>query len=225
MRKKLSGVYKIENILNGRVYIGSSLDLVSRERTHFSALKRNKHGTSHLQNSYNTYGKENFKFKILCYLDSNREILLIFERIFIQFYDATNRELGYNTKKEPSSLKGFHHSQESKDKIRNSLLALGKKGIKTGRVPSEETREKQRAKLKGKPAYFNVGRKRSAETIEKIRTNIISSGRVRGEKNPMSKLTNEQVIEIKYMMLNIQRKSGHIFLFSFSNFKFIPGGK
>ena len=60
-----SGIYKIENLINGKIYIGSSVDLLGRKNAHFSQLNRNIHGNKKLQNSFNKYGKDNFNFKIL----------------------------------------------------------------------------------------------------------------------------------------------------------------
>ena len=61
----LSGIYKITNKVNGKFYIGSSCNLQKREWQHFNQLKRNKHSSNKLQNSYNKYGKNNFKFEII----------------------------------------------------------------------------------------------------------------------------------------------------------------
>ena len=61
----LSGIYKITNKVNGKFYIGSSCNLQKREWQHFNQLKRNKHSSNKLQNSYNKHGKTNFEFEIL----------------------------------------------------------------------------------------------------------------------------------------------------------------
>ena len=38
--KHISGIYKITNLINGKLYIGSSVDLKSREHTHFCKLRK-----------------------------------------------------------------------------------------------------------------------------------------------------------------------------------------
>lgn len=65
MKKTKCGVYKITNSINKEFYIGSSVNLSSRKAIHFSMLKNNKHFNSHLQNSVNKYGIDNFKFEII----------------------------------------------------------------------------------------------------------------------------------------------------------------
>jgi hypothetical protein len=53
------GIYKIENLIDGKTYIGSSVNLESREYKHFWMLERGSHDNIHLQNSYNKFGKGN----------------------------------------------------------------------------------------------------------------------------------------------------------------------
>ena len=60
-----SGIYLIKNILDDKVYIGSSINLKDRRYKHFWMLERGIHDNQHLQNSYNKFGEENFKFEIL----------------------------------------------------------------------------------------------------------------------------------------------------------------
>ena len=61
----LAGVYKIVNLNNGSLYIGSSKNLKRREKEHFSLLRK---GISHckiLQRAFDKYGESNFQFVIL----------------------------------------------------------------------------------------------------------------------------------------------------------------
>ena len=60
-----SGIYLIKNILDDKVYIGSSINLKSREYKHFWMLRKGIHDNNYLQSSYNKFGEENFKFEIL----------------------------------------------------------------------------------------------------------------------------------------------------------------
>lgn len=60
-----SGIYKIENKVNGKFYIGRSFDLEGRWKAHLIKLKNQKHHSIYLQNAFNKYGKESFVFIIL----------------------------------------------------------------------------------------------------------------------------------------------------------------
>jgi len=63
--KKVSGVYKITCIENGMIYIGSSKNISGRLSKHKNLLKNNKHHNFYLQDDFNFYGINNFKFEIL----------------------------------------------------------------------------------------------------------------------------------------------------------------
>jgi len=60
-----SGIYKIVNITNNKIYVGSSKYLKARKTGHFGQLRRNQHKNIHLQSSYNKHGKDCFRFEIL----------------------------------------------------------------------------------------------------------------------------------------------------------------
>ena len=62
--KKISGIYKIINKVNGKYYVGSSINIYRRWSMHKSWLNRNKHHNYHLQLSWNKYGQQNFDFII-----------------------------------------------------------------------------------------------------------------------------------------------------------------
>ena len=60
-------IYKIENLVNGKVYIGQTNgNGSSRRNSHLSLLRRNTHVNNHLQNAFNKYGEENFIFDVFC---------------------------------------------------------------------------------------------------------------------------------------------------------------
>lgn len=52
------GIYVIDNMKNGNVYVGSSNDIEKRWRKHRERLKRDNHINPHLQSSRNKYGQE-----------------------------------------------------------------------------------------------------------------------------------------------------------------------
>jgi group I intron endonuclease len=60
-----SGVYAIENAINGKVYVGSSVDVLGRCREHRRLLLLGKHTNRHLQFSWTKYGGEAFRFRLL----------------------------------------------------------------------------------------------------------------------------------------------------------------
>lgn len=88
------GVYKIINNLDGRVYIGRSIDVETRIAKHFNYLIKDPHGE--LDRDIRRLGKENFSWELL--RECTEEEMDDYEAIFIGVYDACNPEKGYNKK-------------------------------------------------------------------------------------------------------------------------------
>ena len=57
-----SGIYKILNNINGKIYIGSTKNFNKRWVTHKYLLRLNKHENKHLQYAWNKYGEVHFEF-------------------------------------------------------------------------------------------------------------------------------------------------------------------
>lgn len=89
-----SGVYQIVNLINGKVYVGSSINLARRKNEHARHLRDGKHHSSYLQRAYNKYGRNCFKFEVLEYADTDR--LKEVEQHYINKYRACDRRRGYN---------------------------------------------------------------------------------------------------------------------------------
>ena len=87
-------IYKIENIVNHKVYIGLTNNIVRRRSRHFTDLKYNHHDNSFLQKEYNIYGKENFIFNIEYEGDITYEEISKKEQEYIKLYDSYRN--GYN---------------------------------------------------------------------------------------------------------------------------------
>lgn len=61
----LSTIYKINNNITNKCYIGSTSNLKKRTSQHFSNLNKKKHSNIHLQSSYDIYGKDSFEVIVL----------------------------------------------------------------------------------------------------------------------------------------------------------------
>lgn len=145
-----SGVYQIKNIINNKIYIGSTKNLTKRKILHFYQLNNNKHHNQYLQNSFNKYGKDSFIFEIIEYC--SKKDLFKKEQYYI---DTLMPE--YNILKIVGSCLGYKHSKKTKEKIRVAQL---NNRNSLGTIRSEEFKEKLR--------QANLGKKLSKETKEKI---------------------------------------------------------
>ena len=152
-----SGVYYIRNIVNNKQYIGSSINLRERWRKHRESLKRNDHGNSYLQRAWNLHGENAFEWGVLEYCDVG--MLLIREKVWMDYYKTTDEIFGYNLSLIPGApMMGRHHSLESCKKM--SLSRIGNKN-RLGIPHSPESRLK-----------MSIARKKwklSPETVEGIR--------------------------------------------------------
>lgn len=81
------GVYRITCTGNSQIYIGSSVNIKERWQQHLALLRRNRHSSTYLQNSYNKYGEDSFKFEVLVRLiEFNEEVLRDLEWYYIKKY-------------------------------------------------------------------------------------------------------------------------------------------
>jgi hypothetical protein len=64
-RPKPAGVFQIKNIANGKVLLGSSLNLNGALNGHRFTLRINGHRNKPLQEDWNEYGEDKFVFEIL----------------------------------------------------------------------------------------------------------------------------------------------------------------
>lgn len=105
MNDNISGIYKILNIVNKKFYIGSSCNMYKRKKEHLRQLELNKHHSIKLQRAYNKYGKDNFVFEIVEYV--NKKDLLKREQYWIDKLDAVKNGYNVNNKaNKPPSKNG-----------------------------------------------------------------------------------------------------------------------
>ena len=116
-----SGIYKITNIVNSHIYIGSGIDYKGRFRTHLSLLRKGNHHSLYLQRAWNKYKEKSFKFELIEYCEVSK--LLIREQFFM---DELNPE--YNVCKIAGNTLGFKGSVESNKKKSENHSMRGKFG-------------------------------------------------------------------------------------------------
>nr|YP_007476146.1 hypothetical protein H891_mgp40 [Nuclearia simplex]AGE93647.1 hypothetical protein [Nuclearia simplex] len=114
-----SGIYCWVNLINGKTYIGSSLNLGSRLRDYFkhSFLIHPKNNKLLIYKAILKYGYSNFKLEILEYCDVS--VLIEREQYYIDTFKPS-----YNILTVAYSSLGFKHSEESLSKLRSHLSIL-----------------------------------------------------------------------------------------------------
>jgi group I intron endonuclease len=132
-------IYKILNKITGKFYIGSAYNFNKRKWVHLCKLRKNYHDNKHLQAAWNKYGEANFEFIVL--QECNKDELLKYEQIWLDWTKSFCREIGYNTCAIAGNSIGYKHTEEFRAWQANRL-----KGTKL----SEETKAKM-SKSASKP--------------------------------------------------------------------------
>lgn len=90
-------IYEIRNLVNNKIYIGSTINYKNRKRGHFNDLRNGKHSSSYLQNSYNKHGEEKFEFNIIEKVEINdRSELYKYENDYCVKWKTSDPNFGYN---------------------------------------------------------------------------------------------------------------------------------
>lgn len=106
------GIYSINNLVNGKRYIGKSKKIEHRIWSHFNLLKKDEPTRAvnrHLYASAKKHGIENFSWEILESFEELDENILADREVFwMEFYNTTDRDFGYNLVKDSSSKVEVH---------------------------------------------------------------------------------------------------------------------
>ena len=179
---KISGIYKIINKINGKYYVGSSVNIKdypnNRWSRHIADLNANRHHNDYLQRAWNKYGKDAFEFIIIENYNGKceKELLLIEQK----YLDIALNE---------------------KDKCYNECFLAGKV------VMTPEIRRKiseahtGKIRLRGKNNHM-YGKKLSNETKKKI------GDAMRGNNNPFYGKTHAIETRKKLSQSNIGKRVG-----------------
>lgn len=119
------GIYKIENLITGKIYIGSVSSSKScfnvRWKQHLNDLKIKKHFNQHLQNSFNIYQEDNFQFSILEILNEN---ILDREQFYLDNFKGDLYNINFSATKPPCYSTS---SKETRNKQVTSRKRFNKK--------------------------------------------------------------------------------------------------
>lgn len=183
------GIYAIVNKVNGKRYIGKSVNIELRWVSHISILRRKprcKDCNRHLYNAFQKYGEECFRFEYLEVLENSTEDVLKEQELFwIEYLKTDEREFGYNLRKD-SSTKCFvseetrqlisennqgennpNYGNKWTDEQKKNASEIAKKLHTEGRYSSEETRLKHSVWAKDFWANNPEKKKQMAQKVSK----------------------------------------------------------
>ena len=182
-------IYKIENMINGKVYIGQTIKSLNKRISCYKQhVKKKNKNNQYIIRAMRKYGFENFKFIVIDKTE-NQEQLDEKEIMWIKIYNSTVKGIGYNLEK------GGNGSGKMADETRQKLSKTnkgkfaGEKNPFFGKKHSEETKKimKEKRKLQVGENHPMFG-KHFSEEFAKNQA---------GEKSSRAKLTNAQAQEIR----------------------------
>lgn len=188
--KSIVGVYKIENIITGKFYIGSSKNITIRWQEHIRNLSKGCHLNNHLQFAWNKYGAESFSFIVLEYCEI--DFIIEREQYYLDFYEAV--EKGYNILRVAGSSPEIRSQRISESKLGHSVSEDTRRKISlanTGKVRTDEMKERA-----------NVTRKRGFKRSEEIKRKISESK----QGHPVSDETREKISKARLSMSEERKK-------------------
>lgn len=183
-------LYRWTNLVNNKIYIGITVNCKQRLHQYKSAANKS---TDPISRAHKKYGFNNFKFEIINYFE-NFYIANEAEVFMIAHFNSRDPNIGYNVtaggyqfvdaeigKKikaglkrfydnNVSKMKGFKHTQESRDKLSKSCM--GKPGTNKGKKFSEEWKKKISIANTNNPAMIGripVNRKLTMDQAREIR--------------------------------------------------------
>ena len=143
-------IYKITNLVNGKLYIGKTINSNNRWKTHLSITKSGPTNRryQYLHRAINKYGSDNFKFEVIESGISEQDIIDR-ERYYIAKYDTFHGE-GYNLSEIASKRIGTKNSFYGKKHSDNAKALMSKNGYRKRRYFSFEKAEEIRK------TYYNT---------------------------------------------------------------------
>ena len=172
MATTYGAIYVFRNKINGKCYVGQSIDPEQRYRNHLSEARHR--ANSHFHRALKKYGIDNFDYFLVFAkympIELAKANLDEQERYWINFYDSfkngynstTGGDTGCYHKKETIELisknkMGHETSEETREKIRQTL---------TGRKQSEETKQKRKNSLKDRKWICLNNKRKRVKTTE-----------------------------------------------------------
>ena len=156
-------IYLVTNLINQMKYVGQTTrTLKQRKSSHLSSSK--KGSTYYLHRAIRKYGAENFKWEVI-YNAASEEELNEKETYFIKEYN-TNSQDGYNLTEGGRGIRGWKHSELTKEKIKQCAIKNNSAQYLKKFLQSEEGRKKISLMQLGKTYEMKFGKEKAKQMIK-----------------------------------------------------------
>lgn len=202
-------IYKIENQINHKVYIGLTNNITRRRIRHFTDLRCRRHDNSFLQKEFDIYGEKNFIFNIEFEGNVDYTEISNLEKEYIKKYDSYKN--GYNQNEGGNfgpSNGGSHLTQSDIYSILSALEFVSRPGqilseifgvskatisrIKKGVNHNQYKEEYENMPLEERKNIYNIFNESTNFYYKKINTTVLSSKRKFSEQQVHAILFNEE---------------------------------
>ena len=181
-------IYRATNKTNNKMYIGQTIKTLNlRKSEHFSGCQRTN---NKFARALKKYKYKDWKWEILVENVPVDQLDLL-ERSYI--WGLSTFEFGYNSTLGGNSIRGFHHSEQSKNKISQSHI---------GKLHSEKSKKKMSKSRRGKGNH-RFGIHPSDQTLKKMSQSHWSNG-------PKAKEIGEEISVINSKTYEITKPNGEI---------------
>ena len=152
--KKVRGIYKVTNKINGKVYIGQSVDIGRRWRQHMTA-----EDDIYFHKAIQKYGVENFEWEVI--EQCKKSELDEREIYWIEYYDSYNK--GYNCTKGGEGVSGGEDHPRWKGGV-SSDPEYNKQYYEANKEKRKEYYETNKNKIKEKgKEYYEANKEKRKE--------------------------------------------------------------
>ena len=182
-----SGIYSITNTVNGKVYVGSAVNLERRWSEHRFALLGNRHDNMHLQRAWNKYGEIAFAFIVL-EIVARKMFLIEREQYWISERNAAGQE-GYNMCPVAGNCLGRKFSAKTKAKMSESAKRRPPISDET-RALISATQKAVSPEVRARIAALHIGKKHTAESIAKMSASKTGTKHTAETKAKLSAITS-----------------------------------
>lgn len=192
-------VYKIRNVVNDKFYVGSTINMKERARTHRNRLRRGNHHSVHLQAAWNKYGEDCFRFEVVEEFDAVELLRPAEDRWLAEFVGKEccyNKSLYSDTpmrgiRTEDHPCFGKPVTEESRAAISASLKAFyaadPTNHPRLGIPHSEEAKAKIKAKIQAA-----IAEGRGGKFIPSAETRLRMSQAMKGNQNATGHIRTEE---------------------------------